>query len=102
MISVVICRRSGEDWDIDTWLMSCRVLKRRVEEQMLQYLVEQARERGVRRLRGVFRPTAKNQIVAEHYPKLGFIADPSGSEGEQRWSLDVHGYVDVALPFERV
>src|SRR6202007_3360534 len=45
-ISVVICRQAGRRWEVDTWIMSCRVLGRRVEEAILQHLVEQARSRG--------------------------------------------------------
>lgn len=73
MISVVICRadRPGE-WEIDTWLMSCRVLARRVEHMVLKHIVEQAKKRGIQKLRGMYIRTDRNKLVEDHYPKLGF------------------------------
>jgi FkbH-like protein len=72
-------------WEIDTWLMSCRVLGRRFEEFMADRLIEAARQRGVSRIVGVYRPTEKNSLVADLYPRLGFAAD--GVNG--RFTLDV-------------
>ena len=48
MISVVICR-PGEAgvWEIDTWLMSCRVLGRKVEHMVLREILEHARAAGI-------------------------------------------------------
>ncbi|MDB5972505.1 MAG: haloacid dehalogenase [Hydrocarboniphaga sp.] len=100
MISVVICRRLERDWEIDTWLMSCRVLNRRVEEQVLQHMVEQALASGITRLKGVFRPTSRNQIVALHYQRLGFQKDPASTETEEIWWLENSGYQTKQLPFE--
>ena len=73
MISVVICR-PGEAgvWDIDTWLMSCRVLGRKVEHMVLREILEHARAAGVHKLRGAYRPTDRNNLVIDHYAKLGF------------------------------
>jgi FkbH-like protein len=70
------------DIRIDTWLMSCRVLGRRMEEETLNLVVEQARALGATRLVGVYRPTAKNGMVRDHYQKLGFspAAGPEDSD----------------------
>src|SRR5580704_10338359 len=54
MISVIICRQDGAIWHIDTWLMSCRVLGRRVEQAVLQELVINARLSGATRLVGTY------------------------------------------------
>jgi FkbH-like protein len=74
MISVIICRQNlpGE-WDIDTWLMSCRVLGRRVENMVLKNILNHAKNYGIHKLRGVYVPTDRNRLVEEHYSKLGFI-----------------------------
>lgn len=66
MISVVICRQRERRFDVDCWIMSCRVLGRRVEEAIQQYLVEQARLRGVTEIVGRYIPTARNDLVADH------------------------------------
>ena len=75
MISVVICRRRRPaQWEIDTWLMSCRVLGRGVEAMVLREILAEARARGIDTLLGVYRPTTRNGMVSDHYKKLGFDA----------------------------
>jgi FkbH-like protein len=89
MISSIICRTTGEDWDIDTWLMSCRVLGRKVEEAALQQLIRFGKMRGIKRLIGLYRPTERNIIVAEHYAKLGFTASGKRDDAEL-WILPLN------------
>jgi len=62
------------EWEIDTWLMSCRVLGRQFEHFMLDRLIAAGRARGIRRLAGVYRKTAKNAQVADLFPRFGFAA----------------------------
>ncbi|GJE13972.1 HAD-IIIC family phosphatase [Methylobacterium longum] len=88
MISVIICRAEGDDtWRIDTWLMSCRVLGRQVEHMVLQEILHHARAAGVRRLVGEWRPSGRNDMVRDHYGKLGFAPDGAGPEGSTLWTL---------------
>jgi FkbH-like protein len=101
MISVIICCRSGTDWQIDTWLMSCRVLGRRVEEAVLQELVAAARQQGITRLIGGYRPSGRNQLVEEHYRKLGFELLERHTDGSTEWTLRVDDAKPAAnLPME--
>ena len=99
MISAVICRQTGASWEIDTWIMSCRVLGRRVEEALLQYLVQQARLRGISEIIGRYIPTARNGLVRDHYGGLGFIQTGS-QNGETIWRLAVSGYDEKNLPMK--
>ncbi len=95
MISVVIIDTAS--WEIDTWLMSCRVLGRRMEEAVLSQVVAAARAGGATQLTGRYIPSAKNKMVADHYPKLGFTA--AGAEGEATlWRLDLADYAAPDLP----
>lgn len=89
MISVVVCRILGEAWEIDTWLMSCRVLGRCVEEAVLQDIIGSARKAGASRLIGTYLPTERNIIVKEHYRKLGFTRTSEEEGGEETWELDL-------------
>ncbi|HYZ32832.1 MAG TPA: HAD-IIIC family phosphatase, partial [Crenalkalicoccus sp.] len=92
VIGIVIGRRQGDAVRLDTWLMSCRVLGRQVEEATLNLVVEQARALGAARLIGEYRPTPKNGMVAEHYPRLGFA--PLASDGDAMLHvLELAGYV---------
>jgi FkbH-like protein len=94
IVAVVVGRRVDDELDsvlIDTWLMSCRVLGRQVEEATLNLLAREARAAGVRRIVGEYRPTDRNAMVREHYSKLGF--QPRGPIGEAPvgscWSLSL-------------
>ncbi len=72
LISIVVGHRSGSTLEIDTWLMSCRVLKRQVEEEVLNELVRLAKKRDCTRLEGIYLPTAKNEMVRDFYTRMGF------------------------------
>jgi FkbH-like protein len=74
LIGVAIVRAAGEAAELDTFLMSCRVMNRRVEVALLAYAAEQARGLGCRVLRGTYRATAKNGMVHDLLPALGFTA----------------------------
>jgi FkbH-like protein len=95
MISVVICRKHRNYWDIDTWIMSCRVLGREVEQCVLGVLAARARAAGAEELRGTFIPTAKNGIVREHYARLGFRLVGSDASGASTWSLDLSDFTSA-------
>jgi FkbH-like protein len=106
IISVVIGRlrpdaTGGRSFDITDWVMSCRVLGRRVEAAVLASVAAEARRAGAQHALGRYRPTAKNEIVADLFARLGFApatGDDTRSEsgpepGETRWTLDL-----TALP----
>jgi len=102
MISVIICRRDADVWQIDTWLMSCRVLGRRVEQAVLQELVANSDSLGIRRLVGTYRPTERNQLVEDHYSKLGFTECERLADGSTVWGFNVADWTDVSLPMKVV
>ena len=89
LISVLIARKLGTTLDIDTWLMSCRVLKRGVEQFLLNHVYELARQLGLARIRGEYVPTAKNALVRDHYASLGFTRVQEDSDGRTVWELPV-------------
>ncbi len=72
MIGIVLLRGTGPCLDIDSWLMSCRVLGRRVEQAMLAVTVAAAQARGATQLRGCYIASGRNEMVRDHYQKLGF------------------------------
>ncbi len=84
LIAVVILRRlDQESAFIDTWIMSCRVLKRGMEEFTVNQMARRARVRGLRRLVGEYLPTPKNGLVKDLLPKMGFVA------ANGKWALDL-------------
>ena len=101
MISVVICRPAAEGvWDIDTWLMSCRVLGRKVEHMVLLDIVRQAQAAGIRTITGTYKPTERNKLVIDHYEKLGFAKVSEEESGLTRWKLAVDATLPEAAPMK--
>ena len=87
LISVVIAQQADHTLKIDTWLMSCRVLKRQVENETLNELVRLARERGCSHIEGIYVPTAKNAMVRDFFSGMGFICT---SENENIREFDMN------------
>jgi FkbH-like protein len=105
MIGVIIGLMSrdsikGEILTLDTWLMSCRVLGRRVEEAMLGEVVRLAKDAGIKVIVGVYIPSEKNYMVADHYVKLGFTKMAQRENGECYYSLEVASYREADLPYK--
>lgn len=88
LVSVVIMKRESEDTVfIDTWLMSCRVLKRGMEEYIINKAVAYARDAGYDTIRAEYIPTPKNGMVKDIYTKMGFTA-----VGENTYIVDTREY----------
>ena len=90
LIAVVIVSKKEKALFIDNWLMSCRVLKRGMEDFTLQTIVEYARANGYSQIVGEYIATAKNGIVKDMYAELGF------TEAGGLWRLHVAGFVAKA------
>jgi FkbH-like protein len=101
MISVLICRPGAAgEWQIDTWLMSCRVLGRKVENMVLREILKHARAAGIGKLHGTYLPTDRNKLVVDHYAKLGFTKAGEDDSGITRWELLVEGAEPEAAPMK--
>jgi len=98
IISVIIADALEGRWEIDTWLMSCRVLGRRVEEAALAHLAAAARAAGASEIVGRYIPSAKNRMVAGHYEKLGFALVSAEDDGATVWRLSLADHVAPDLP----
>ncbi|MDO8607478.1 MAG: HAD-IIIC family phosphatase [Phaeospirillum sp.] len=88
LIAVVLLRRDGRTAHVDTWVMSCRVLGRGMEEFIVNDMMAMARTWGCTALEGRYVPSKKNALVARLYPRLGF-AEAAGPTGETRWRLNL-------------
>ncbi len=91
LIAVIIMKPlDKETLFIDTWFMSCRVLKRGMEKFTLNTMVEKAKAAGYKKIVGEYLPTPKNGMVAEHYPQLGFTQ--INGIGTNQWELLLADY----------
>ena len=89
---VVLDTASADTLFIDTWLMSCRVLQRGMERFTLNTIVEFARGRNFRFLKGEYLPTPKNELVKDHYRALGFQPE------DAYWVLDTAQFRPLDTP----
>ena len=97
LVSVMILRSADDDaeaLEIDSWVMSCRVFGRQLENEAMSIAVEAALARGIRVLRAEYIPTERNGVVSGLFKGLGFAAVP-GTEpsGASRWILTTAEYV---------
>jgi FkbH-like protein len=88
LISNIILKQENDVLFIENWVMSCRVLKRQIEELVINELVNLAKNIGLKKLRAEYIPTSKNILVKQLYSNLGFteIAD-------NEYELMVESYV---------
>jgi FkbH-like protein len=98
LIAVALGRAQGGRFEIDTLLMSCRVLGRGVETLVLAELGRLAAEAGCAEIVGVYRPTARNGMVADLYSRHGFAPAGVGEDGETRWSADPRTLTAAGIP----
>jgi len=85
---LILHHQTGGTWQVDTFLLSCRVMGLAVEDAFLGFACQALDRHGARKLMGEYRPTAKNTPVAELYPRLGF--EFVENRGEHRlWALDL-------------
>jgi FkbH-like protein len=93
IISIVVLRvDSKKSLKIDTWLMSCRVLNRGVEEAVLDKIMQVAKSGGFEQVIGVYRQSEKNQMVEKVYPRLGFSQIGNDEPEQTTWVRDVATY----------
>ncbi|MBV1831314.1 HAD-IIIC family phosphatase [Komagataeibacter sp. AV436] len=96
IISVITCQDADgnktektSDLRIIRWVMSCRVLKRGVEQAAINLLAMIAAQRGKTAIIGEYRPTDRNAMVADLYERLGFSKFGEQEDGSTLWRLDI-------------
>ena len=87
LVSIIILKINTDSLFIDTWVMSCRVLKRDVEKFIINYMVNLAKNKpNIKSIIGEYIPTPKNALVKNLYKELGFKANSN------LWQLDLMSY----------
>lgn len=85
VVSVVIAKVTKNVCEIDTWLMSCRVLQRGLEYAIMDKLVEMCKKRNISTIKGVYLKTAKNSMVKDFYEKMSFVKICENEHGDSEW-----------------
>ena len=83
IISCVILKLKGDTCFIDTWVMSCRVLKRTVENMMFAKILSIAKDHNCTTVIGEYLQTKKNKMVENFYESLGFELESSNKVNEE-------------------
>ena len=84
---------AGDEWEIDSFLMSCRAFGRKIESELLWTVLDDARRSGAQLVRARRVPTAKNGMTRSFYPDHGFSEVPgdgcatTAGAGEQRYEI---------------
>lgn len=72
---VYIVKKENSEWIIDTFLMSCRIMGRRIEDGILSAILKDAKKQGVKKVKAMFIPTQKNQPAANFLSDYGFVKE---------------------------
>ena len=97
LISVVIGELIEETCIIDTWLMSCRVLKREMEFAMLDKLVQACKVLEIKKIIGVYKPTTKNKMVSKLFSDFEFTFIEKNDKGDMFWELEISNYIQKQI-----
>lgn len=88
IVTVLIAKIEQELATIEIWVMSCRVFQRELELAVFDMFIENCRQREIKRIRGIYRPTAKNKILEGLYASLGFKKTIE-TEQEILWEYEI-------------
>lgn len=89
IICIVVMRAEGTELVVDTWVMSCRVLGRSMEEFIFETILETARQQGCTTVRGIYLETKKNGMVKDLYRRLGGTLASSEDPTRLEFTFDV-------------
>ena len=95
LISTIILGPNGGEpatFEVESWVMSCRVFGRELEFEAMNIAVEAARRRNARTLVATYVPTPKNAVIKDLYENLGFSPIDTTDERQKRWQLDLAQY----------
>lgn len=90
---IILEKKNKETLFINTWFMSCRVLKRGMENFTLNTIIKYAKENGFKKVIGEYIETPKNKMVENHYQELGFTS--IDCDGQNLYELEVNNYVNI-------
>lgn len=87
---VFIAKKDGKKMNVDTFLLSCRVMGRKVENVMMHYIIEHAKKENIEKIEAKYLPTKKNQPCSSFLEDFGFEKTQNG------WEFNIHK--DIKLP----
>jgi FkbH-like protein len=98
----IIKAKSTRHWVIDSFLLSCRVIGRKIETIFLNKIIKDAKYHSVEKMEGKYVPTKKNSLVSDFYLNHGFQLVQELNNGETHWVLRLSGFNVVFPDYIRV
>lgn len=92
IVSIVACEIVADELHVRLWLMSCRVLKRELENTMMNVLAKHAQSKGLNKIIGYYSPTAKNHMVKDFYKKMGYKKIFEDDNENTVWELNLQDF----------
>ena len=100
-LGIVTENRPTETAEIDSFLMSCRVIGRNIEYTFLDYIIEKIKEKKITVLKTKHIKTQKNEQVKEFYDKCSFVLTES-HDSSRNYTLDISNYEPRQLNYIEV
>jgi len=82
-----VIEKNDKEWKIDTFLLSCRIIGRGIENAIISYILQEAKDHGVEKVRANFIPTKKNK------PAETFLSDYGFKKENENWVYDLNNSV---------
>jgi FkbH-like protein len=98
MTGLLIARKEKENWAIDTFLLSCRILGKKIEEQFLNYALNELKSIGAKKVLAKYIATKKNGQAKDFYGRMGF-KKISSEENKDVWQVDLNNFEFKPLDF---
>lgn len=95
---LLIAKKENKDWFLDTFLLSCRILGKRIEEQFLNFVLNELKSAGAEKIIAKYISTKKNGQVKDFYGKIGF-EKISSAESEDIWQMDLKNFEFKLIEF---
>jgi FkbH-like protein len=92
LTGLLIAKIAGQYAAIDTLLLSCRILGKKIEYEFVNYAINQLKKSGITLLSATYIPTSKNAQVANFYDDLGFELSAASTEEQKEYSLDLSSF----------
>lgn len=87
IVGLCIVKDMLEDWTVDTFLLSCRVLGRKIEFDFFSYVMKELKSINKKKIKAIYIPTKKNMQVSNFYQVCGFKKIASDKNGDV-WQFD--------------
>lgn len=86
---IMVAMKEDEEAVIDSFLLSCRVLGKNIEEVFIRYVVNKLREDGIKKVKALYLKTIKNTQVQEFYDRMGFRLERATNE-QKEYAADLN------------